>query len=111
MTLSLAAAPTIGYLLASLRIISWLYLVPPFSGRSIPAPAKVVLSIGLSFAVAPSVVGAGGATASVELVGSAVTQVLIGLTLGFIAQLILGAIAAAGSLVDLFGGFSLAAAY
>src|SRR3954468_12435662 len=111
MTISLAAVPTIGYLLASLRIIAWLYLVPPFSGRTIPTPAKVVLSIGLSFAVAPSVVAVGVPTASVELVVTALTQVLIGVTLGFIAQLILGAIAAAGSLVDLFGGFSLAAAY
>ena len=111
MTLSLAAEPAIGYLLASLRIVTWLYLVPPFAGRSMPSSAKVVLSIGLSLGIAPSVIAAGVPTGSVQLVVVALTQVVVGALLGFVAQLLLGVIAAAGSLVDLFGGFALAAAY
>ncbi len=111
MTLSVAAEPAIAYLLASLRIVTWLYLVPPFNGRTMPSSVRVVLSLGLSFGIAPSVIEAGVPTGSVELMVSAVTQVVIGALLGFVAQLILGAIAAAGSLVDLFAGFALAAAY
>ncbi len=111
MTLSLAAEPIIGYLLASLRIVTWLYLVPPFNGRTMPSAVRVVLSVGLSLGIAPSVIEAGVPTGSVELVVSAVTQVVIGALLGFVAQLLLGVIAAAGSLVDLFAGFALAAAY
>jgi flagellar biosynthetic protein FliR len=110
-TISVAAEPALAYLLASVRIIAWLALVPPFAGRSIPATAKVVLSIGLSFAVAPSVIAAGVPTGSLELVVVALTQVLIGAALGFVTQMILGAIAAAGSLVDVFGGFALASAF
>jgi flagellar biosynthesis protein FliR len=110
-TISLATEPVLAYLLASLRIVSWLFLVPPFAGRTVPAPAKVVLSIGLSFAIAPSVVAAGVPTGQLQLLVIAFTQVLIGLSLGFVTQLILGAIAAAGSLIDVFGGFALAQAF
>jgi flagellar biosynthesis protein FliR len=110
-TISLATEPVLAYLLASLRIVSWLFLVPPFAGRTAPAPARVVLSIGLSFAIAPSVVAAGVPTGQLQLLVIAFTQVLIGLSLGFVTQLILGAIAAAGSLIDVFGGFALAQAF
>ena len=34
MTISVAAEPALAYLLASLRIVAWLFLVPPFAGRS-----------------------------------------------------------------------------
>jgi flagellar biosynthetic protein FliR len=111
MTISLAAEPALGYLLASLRILTWLFLVPPFNGRSMPSAAKIVLSVGLSLGVAPSVIEAGVPTGSAQLLVVALTQVVIGALLGFVAQLILGVIAAAGSLVDVFGGFALAAAY
>jgi flagellar biosynthetic protein FliR len=110
-TISLAAEPAIGYLLASLRIIAWLVVVPPFAGKSIPVPAKVVLSVGLSFAIAPSVLRAGVPTGTIELLVSAVTQVCVGMAMGFVAMLLLNTIAAAGSLIDVFGGFSAAQAF
>jgi flagellar biosynthetic protein FliR len=111
MTISLATEPVLAYLLASLRIISWLFLVPPFAGKTVPTPAKIVLSLGLSFAVAPSVAAAGVPTGQLQLMVVAFTQVLVGLSLGFVTQLLLGAIAAAGSLIDVFGGFALAQAF
>lgn len=108
MTISVAAEPALTYLLASLRIVAWLFLVPPFSTRGVPATAKVVLAGGLSFGLAPAVVAAGVPTGGVSLLVVALTQVAVGLTLGFVTQLLLGAIAAAGSLIDVFGGFALA---
>ena len=71
MTISLAAEPAIGYLLASLRILTWLYLVPPYNGRSMPSAAKVVLSVGLSIGIAPSVIEAGVRTVAGGVVGDA----------------------------------------
>ena len=111
MTISLAAEPLLAYLLASLRIGAWLFLVPPFAGRTIPLTAKVMLALGLAFAVGPSIAAAGVPTGSLQLLVVAVTQVLIGVALGFVAAMILGAIAAAGSLIDVFGGFALATAF
>jgi flagellar biosynthetic protein FliR len=111
MTISLAAEPVIAYLLASLRIGAWLFLVPPFAGRSIPVTAKVVLALGLSIAVGPTVAAKGVPTGELELLVVAFTQVLIGVALGFVTAMLLGAIAMAGSLVDTFGGFALATGF
>ena len=107
MTLSLAGEPLIAYLLASVRIVAWLAIVPPFSTRAVPAMAKVVLALGLSFAVTPAISGevpVGFAALTVNVV----TQVLVGAGMGFVTYLLFQAIATAGSLIDMFGGFALA---
>ncbi len=106
MTLTVAGEPLIAFLLASIRILAWLAVVPPFSGRTVPPMAKVVLSLGLAFAVAPA--GDAIPLDTVGLLFNVGTQVLVGVAMGFVTQLLLAAIATAGSLIDVFGGFSLA---
>jgi flagellar biosynthetic protein FliR len=106
MTLTVGGEPLVAFLLASVRIAAWLAVVPPFAGRSVPTMAKVVLALGLAFVVAPS--GDRIPVDTVGLVFNVGTQVLVGLALGFVTHLLLAAIAAAGSLVDVFGGFALA---
>ena len=106
MTLTVAGEPLIAFLLASIRILSWVAVVPPFAGRSVPMMAKLVLSLGLAFAVAPA-----GDAIPVDTVGllfNVGTQVLVGVGMGFVTHLLLAAITAAGSMIDIFGGFSLA---
>lgn len=107
MTLTLAGEPLIAYLLATVRIAAWLAIVPPFSTRSVPAMAKVVIALGLAFAVTPTISGeipVGFAALAVNVV----TQVLVGAGMGFVTYLLFQAIATAGSLIDMFGGFALA---
>lgn len=106
MTFTVAGEPLVAYLLASVRILAWLAVVPPFSGRSVPTMAKVVLGLGLAFAVVPD----GGAIPldTVGLLLNVGTQVLVGVAMGFVTYVLLAAVAAAGSLIDVFGGFSLA---
>lgn len=106
MTLTLAGEPLVAYLLASVRIGAWLAVVPPFAGRSIPTMVKVVLSLGLAFAVVPT--GQSIPVGTIPLLLNVGTQVLIGVSMGFVTYLLFAAIAAAGSLIDVFGGFSLA---
>ena len=108
MTLAVPGEMLVAYLLASVRIVAWLAIVPPFAGRSVPVMAKVVLSLGLSFVVAPKLADGGISMGSAELVVNVVTQVLIGTAMGFVTYLLFAAVAAAGSLIDVFGGFSLA---
>lgn len=106
MHLTISGEPLIAYLLASVRIIAWLAVVPPFSGRSVPAMAKLVLALGLSFAVVPN-----GDRVPLDTVGlllDVATQVVVGVGMGFVCYVLFAAIAAAGSLIDTFGGFSLA---
>lgn len=108
MTITVAGEPVLAFLLASVRIVAWMAVVPPFSSRSVPAMAKVVLSLGLALAVAPAMADATIPVDAVGLVVTVVTQALIGLAMGFLTSVLFSAIAAAGSLVDVFGGFALA---
>jgi flagellar biosynthetic protein FliR len=107
-TATIAGEPLLAYLLASVRIVAWLAVVPPFSSRAVPAMAKVVLSLGLAFTVAPTAAGTDIPVDTVGLGVTVVTQALVGLAMGFLTSLLFSAVAAAGSLVDVFGGFSLA---
>src|SRR4051794_36865937 len=107
MNLTLAGEPLIAYLLASVRIVAWMAIVPPFSSRAVPAMAKVVLALGLSFAVTPAISG-DIPVGFAELAVNVVTQVLVGAGMGFVTYLLFQAIATAGSLIDMFGGFALA---
>ncbi|MFS3127112.1 flagellar biosynthetic protein FliR [Nocardioides sp. Bht2] len=108
MTITLAGDALIGYLMASVRIVAWLAIVPPFASRSIPATAKVMVALALAFAVGPSVAPTGMATGAPQLILTTLTQVIIGLAMGFVTYLLFSAIAAAGAMIDVFGGFALA---
>lgn len=110
MTVTVEGQELLAYLLASVRILAWLAIAPPFMGRSVPTPAKVVLALGLSFTVAPGLAG-DIPTGTWELLAITGTQVLVGVSMGFVTFLLFQAVAAAGSLVDLFGGFAMAQAF
>lgn len=111
MTITLAGEPLIGYLLASLRIVAWLVIVPPFATRAVPSSAKVVVALGLAITVAPSLADSTVPTGTFDIVGAALMQVMLGVAMGFVTFLVFAAIQAAGELVDVFGGFSLASAF
>lgn len=108
MTLSVAGEPAIAFLLASIRIVAWMAVVPPFSSKSVPPQVKVVLSLGLALSVAPAMAGSTIPVDTVGIIMTVLTQVLIGLAMGFLTSLLFTAVAAAGSMVDVFGGFALA---
>lgn len=112
MVLTFDGAPLIAYVLASIRLVAWLVIVPPFSTRAVPMLAKTLLALGLSLVVAPQL--ADRAAAPLEPVGImlvAVQEALIGATMGFVTFMVFAAVQAAGDLIDMFGGFSLAAAF
>ncbi|MFN8195702.1 MAG: flagellar biosynthetic protein FliR [Nocardioidaceae bacterium] len=107
MTLTVQGEQLVAFLLASVRIVSWLVVVPPFAAKAVPITAKVVLSVALAIAVAPAI--SGDVPVSLPaLVLNVLTQVVVGVGMGFVTMLLLAAIATAGSLIDVFGGFSLA---
>jgi flagellar biosynthesis protein FliR len=110
-TLTLSGAPLVAYLLASVRLAAWLVVAPPFSSRSVPMMAKSLLALGLAMVVVPQMHGLTVPDGLPELGASALQEALVGASLGFVTYLVFAAIEAAGSLVDVFGGFSLAAAF
>lgn len=111
MLLTLDGAPLIAYVLASVRLVAWLVIVPPFSTRAVPVLAKALLALGLALTVAPDLAEAAVPLGAAELMMVTVQEAMIGASMGFVTYLLFAAIQAAGDLVDLFGGFSLAAAF
>ncbi|MFZ5851615.1 MAG: flagellar biosynthetic protein FliR [Actinomycetota bacterium] len=111
MAVDVAAPWLVGFLLSGVRTAAWLLVAPPFASRAVPAPVKALLAAALALAVTPQVVTAMPAVSVPLLLASTVLQVAIGAALGFVTYLVFAAVQAAGDLVDLFGGFQLAAAY
>ena len=111
MTITLAGEPVLAFLLASVRIVAWLAVVPPFAARSIPAMAKVILSMGLAITVAPAMAKSEIPVDTVGLILTVATQALIGVSMGFLTFMLFAAVSAAGSLIDIFGGFALASGF
>ncbi|HET8716280.1 MAG TPA: flagellar biosynthetic protein FliR [Nocardioidaceae bacterium] len=111
MTLTLSGIPLVGYVLASVRLVAWLVIVPPFSSRAVPVLAKTLLALGLAFSAAPGLASMTMPVGVPQLLLAAAQEALIGATMGFVTFLVFAAVQAAGDLIDVFGGFSLAAAF
>ncbi|UDY24052.1 flagellar biosynthetic protein FliR [Nocardioides sp. Kera G14] len=109
--ITLDGAQIMAFLLASVRIVAWLVVAPPFNTRSIPVMAKVVLAVGLAMVVSGTIADDRLPTTTPELLMTALNQVLIGLSMGFVVQLLFTAISMAGAMIDNFGQFAMVAAY
>jgi flagellar biosynthesis protein FliR len=98
-------------LLASIRVAAWLTISPPFDSRIIPGQVKALLSVGIALPAVPRLQGQLPEFSAPALLASAVEQVVIGAVLGFVTMLFFVAVQAAGDLIDLFGGLSVAFAF
>ncbi|HEX2902115.1 MAG TPA: flagellar biosynthetic protein FliR [Jatrophihabitans sp.] len=111
MNLTIGTAQLLALLLCSLRIAAWLEIAPPLATAGVPRVVRLMLSGAISLAVSKQTVPHVPAAELGPIVASAAEQLLIGAALGFITRLLFSAVEAAGSLIDLSGGFSLAAVY
>jgi flagellar biosynthetic protein FliR len=98
----------IAVLVAFARALAWLMVVPPFNNRTvIPSVATIGIAAGLALLVGPTIPAASLPTDTAGLVGSLVVQIVTGVALGFVVNLLLATVTAAGSLLDLAGGLTL----
>lgn len=104
-------AQVMAFLLASVRIVAWLMVAPPFNSRSVPTLAKVVVAVSLALVVAGTIADDRLPETTPELLLCALNQVIIGISMGFVIQLLLTAVSMAGTLVDNFGSFAMVAAF
>ena len=111
MNFELATSELVAVMLGAARAGAWMILCPPFSSRLIPGQVKVLLSIGLALPMAPYLSASVPPIQTSALIASSILQIFIGAALGFITYLFFAAVQAAGDLLDVFGGFTLAAAY
>jgi flagellar biosynthetic protein FliR len=111
MNLSVPTAELTALLLASVRAAAWLVISPPFNSRAVPGQIKALLSVAIALPVVPSLVAKVPAPDTARLVVSLAEQVVLGTALGFLTAMLFAAVQAAGNLIDLFGGLSLAFAF
>ncbi len=97
------------FALALVRATAWIFISPPFNTRLVPITVKIGVAASLALAAAPHVEDAKLALDTGPFLAALLTQVVIGLVLGFLTLLLVNAIQAAGALIDVFAGFSLAA--
>lgn len=98
------------FMLIAMRTGAILFVSPVFGARFVPAQWKVVFTILLSLLILPLVASPAGGTPGDLLpwAAAAVKELAVGLLLGFIANLVLAAVQAAGELLDINLGFGIA---
>ncbi|GIF11062.1 flagellar biosynthetic protein FliR [Actinoplanes teichomyceticus] len=111
MNYDLTIAELMAIMLGACRTGAWMMVCPPFNSRLIPGPAKALMSVGFTLPMAPYLRGTVPVLETPALIASAALQVFVGVALGFLTALLFAALQAAGDLLDLFGGFTLATAY
>jgi len=97
-TFALPLAPLVCTLLGALRVGVVLVMLPVVGGTGVPSPLRVLFSFALAVALTGVPPGA-MPTGAAELVLAAGRELLIGLVLGFLCQVLLAAPALAGDLV------------
>ncbi|HTU38832.1 MAG TPA: flagellar biosynthetic protein FliR [Acidimicrobiales bacterium] len=107
MTFHLSSTFAIAFVLALVRASAWVTICPPFSSKGIPAMAKIGIALGIAFDAAGQLQHDPMPTSDAQIVTQLVVQVGVGFLLGFVVSLFVSAIAAAGSLADLFSGLNL----
>jgi len=96
---------------AGVRLAAFMVLAPPFSHNAIPRQVRAVLAVSLGLAVAGSAAPAHEPVGTATLLGQLVAEAVTGAMLGVLVLVVFSAVTAAGSHLDLFGGFSLGMAY
>jgi flagellar biosynthesis protein FliR len=109
--LAVSQPELITLLLVSARLLAWLMVAPPIATAGVPRTVRVALAVGLALALVKSQQPHAPAPDFTAVAGSLLEQVVIGTGLGFLTRVLFAAIETAGGLLDLFGGFSLSAAY
>lgn len=111
MTLPIAQSMLVAWLLCGVRVLGWMLVAPPLSTSSVPIRVRVSLSAAIGLLVAPAAAAHLPGTSLGEFAAALLWQVVVGAALGFGTRLIYAAVESAGSLIDLFGGFSLSTAF
>lgn len=98
-------------MLASVRMVTFLAIAPPFSYNAFPLRIKAMLGVGLGLAVSPQTVPGYEPLETAGFFAALTMEILTGGVLGFLVMLVFSALQSAGNLIDLFGGFQLAQAF
>lgn len=107
MQIDLSATWLIAFLLVMARAVAWMSVVTPFSSKAVPRVVTIGVGAGLAILVASQLQHSGVPTTTGGLVGALGLQVVTGVALGFVVQLLLTAVSTAGSFLDITSGLNL----
>jgi flagellar biosynthetic protein FliR len=98
-------------MLCATRCIAWMAIAPPMATGGVPGHIKMIFGVALGLAITPTAEAHAPAPELVPVVGALLVQIMVGAGLGFLTRVLFAAVEAAGSALDMFGGFSAAVAY
>ena len=98
------------FFLALLRGSAWLIATPPFNNRAINGRVKTGFAAALALVAAPMIHNA-PPFGSVAFINSAFIQIAVGIAIGIITHILFSIFQAAGSLIDIFAGYTIAMLY
>jgi flagellar biosynthesis protein FliR len=98
--LALDPGQATAFVLASVRLLTFLLIAPPFSNGAVPVRVRIGLSAVLAMVVTPRLSTAGAMTETAELLAGVVLQAATGAAMGFVVLLLFSAVQAAGALID-----------
>ncbi|MFN2449713.1 MAG: flagellar biosynthetic protein FliR [Candidatus Baltobacteraceae bacterium] len=96
------------FLLIVVRVSSMLFVFPVFSARQIPVLARIGLAFLFAFVLSHTVPVMAPLPGTGELLAAVVSQVVLGVIVGFVAYLVFMGIQFAGEILDIQIGFAVA---
>ncbi len=111
MTIPIDPVLVSAFVLALVRASTWIFVSPPFNNKMMPVVVKASVAAAFALVAAPHIADPSLSLETGPFVAALLTQAIVGFTLGFLTLVLVGAVQAAGSLIDLFAGFSLASLY
>ncbi len=100
MHLAIDPAQATAFVLASVRILAFLIVAPPFSNASVPMRVKIGLSSALALVVTPRLEVPPEMVDTAGLLAGVVFQVAVGVSMGFLVMVLFSAVQSAGALID-----------
>lgn len=96
------------FLLVVVRVSTMLFVFPVFSAQQIPILVRIGLAFLISFVLYPGLSHMAALPDLAALIGAVVSQVVLGLIVGFVAYLVFMGIQFAGEILDIQIGFAVA---
>lgn len=100
MELALDPVQATTFVLASVRVLAFLLVAPPFSNSSVPVRIRLGLATVLALVVTPRLSIPEEMVDTAGLLAGIVYQVAIGVAMGFAVQVLFSAVQSAGALID-----------
>ena len=111
MTIPVDAVAITAFILALVRAGVFLTFAPPFNTKSIQVTVKAGLAAALSLSAINQFPKTSLSLDVGPFAAAVVTQALVGLVMGVIMMMVMSAVQSAGSLIDVFAGFSIGQLY